>query len=158
MKVTDPSGATIYGQQSDQALSAQGQQATAKIQYGPIPMQEMRLLPQFSQLGLTRPFGPGEAIVMPDGGTTSEETVTVPMGGRWAVLPSLWLINGVPNRVTEDHATQLAQQSGLLWPYIFNTQQEADAYATHREATWERTPQSVTMTTAQPALWGFPQP
>lgn len=114
----------------------------------------MRLLPHYNSLGATRPLGPGEAVRLPDGGITSEETYTVPLPtGKWVVIPGLWLVNGVPTHVTEDQATHLAMSSGLDWPYSFDTQEQADAYTIQREAVWEKTPQALDMTTAQPALW-----
>lgn len=138
----------------DQVLAQQGQKATEQIPYGPIKVQAQRLLPEYNDLGKTRPFGPGEAVQMPDGGMTSEETLTVQMpNGKWSVIPGLWLVNGVPTKVTEDQAVALATRSGLDWPYTFDNQQQADAYAVQREATWEKTPMSLSMTTAQPALW-----
>jgi len=144
-------------QPSDAQLSAQGQQATAEIPVGPLKVGQSRFLPnQFSRLGNTRPLGPGEAVQLQGGGITSEETYTQQMpNGQWAVIPGLWLINGVPTKVSPEQATQLAVQSGLTWTFSFPSEEQADAYATHREAVWERTPQALDMTTSQPALWAM---
>jgi hypothetical protein len=110
----------------------------AQVPYGPLQGQP-HLLPQFSNLGTNRPLGPGEYVAAPGGSWESEMTYTVPMGDKWAVVPGLWLMNGVPHRLTEDQAAELAQQSGLVWP-DFGSQDEAEKFATEREATWEKTP------------------
>lgn len=138
----------------DQTAAAQGQKMTQELPYGPLQFRQSRLLPQYDALGKTRPLGPGEAYQLPDGGFTSEETYTVQMPtGKWAVVPGLWLMNGVPHHVTDKQAAELAAHSGLDWAFTFGTLAEADNYATQREAIWERTPQSLDMTTRQPALW-----
>jgi hypothetical protein len=161
--MSDPPGTLWLRQntqnaQRDADLAARGQQQTQEIPYGPLKSKQQRLLPnQYGNLGAIRPLGPGEAVQMIDGGITSEETWTVQMpNGKWSVIPGLWLVNGVPTKVTEDQARQYAIQSKLNWPYTYDTLPEADAYAQQREAIWEKTPQALDMTTGQPALWAKP--
>ena len=147
----------IPGDISQLAATVPQQQAqatgpAAEIPYGPVQGQ-LHLLPQFQGLGNTRPFGPGEAIRMPNGSITSEETYTVQMGNRWSVIPGLWLINGTPTHLTEDQARNMAVRSGLQWPFTYDSREQADAYAKQREAIWNQTPQTLGMTVAQSALW-----
>ena len=110
----------------------------ARIPYGPLKGRA-RLLPQYGNLGTNRPLGPGEFVAAPEGSWESEMTYTLPMGGKWSVVPGLWLMNGVPTHVTEDQATALAQASGLVWP-MFGSEDEANQFANQREQTWQRTP------------------
>lgn len=120
--------------------------------YGPGPVRgRANLLPQFQSMGTTRPLGPGEYIDRGQGQISHEETITVPYGqGKWAVLPSLWLVNGQPMTLDENTAVQLAQQSGLNWP-MFNSEDEANAFATQREQRWNQLPPG--RTDMQPPLW-----
>ena len=119
--------------------------------YGPGPVRgRANLLPQYQQLGATRPLGPGEYIDRGNGNYSSEETITVPYHGKWAVLPSLWLVQGQPMTLDEDTAVQYAQQSGLNWP-MFNSEAEANAFADQREQRWNQLPQG--RTDLQPPLW-----
>lgn len=124
----------------------------AQIPFGPVQGQ-LTLLPQFNSAGQTRPFGPGESIALPNGMTANEMTWTVPMGGRWAVVPGLWLMNGVPTHLNAPDAARMATQSGLQWPFTFDSEDQANAYAEQRENNWEQMGQSPHMTTAQPPLW-----
>lgn len=97
------------------------------------------MLPHFGSLGQNRPFGPGEYLHLPNGSWASEMTYTLPYQGKYAVLPGLWLKNGVPHHVTEDEAIELAQQSGLNWP-MFDQEAHAEQYATQREQRWQTAP------------------
>lgn len=121
----------------------------AEIPYGPVKG-DLNLLPQFNDLGSTRPFGQGEFLKMPNGSITSEETYTVPVGNKWYVVPGLWLIDGVPTHVTEDQAIDLMQQSNLDWPNAYDTLEEADKYSIDREQHWEDNPGQ---TMSQVSLW-----
>lgn len=128
--------------------------------YGPQQLYgQQHLLPQYQSLGNIRPLGPGEFIqhnnpVTGEPTISSEETVTVPYQGRWAVLPSLWMVNGHAMVVDEDTAAQYAQASGLNWR-TFNSQGEAETWAKQREQNWYR---SGGRTDTQPPLWSRPWP
>src|SRR5215469_4796399 len=114
----------------------------AQIPFGPLKGRA-QLLPQFANLGRVRPFGPGEYVDLGNSGMANEMTYTTQLGNQWAVVPGLWLVNGVPTRVTEDQATEYAQQSGLIWP-TFKSLEEADQFAQQREAVWQKTPHGRT--------------
>lgn len=146
---SDPPGTQWLRNQTNQVAQIQYPGPAAEIPYGPV-QGKLNLLPQFNDLGPTRPFGQGEYLTMPNGSLTSEETYTVPFGGKWYVVPGLWLKNGVPHHVTEDEAIELMQQSGLDWPHAYNSLEEADAYANQREQHWEDNPGQ---TMSQPSLW-----
>lgn len=126
------------------------------MQYGPGPVRgQLHLLPQYQNLGNIRPFGPGEWInrVNPDGSTgwSSEETTTTRFSnGKWAVVPTLWMVNGVPMTLDEQIATQYAEQSGLNWP-MFNSEAEANAWSDQREQRWQQVPMG--RSDMQPPLW-----
>lgn len=136
--------------QPDLDAAKKGQQATEEIPFGPVKG-ALRSLPQFENLGQVRPFGPGEYLETGPGSMASEMSVTVPYeNNQWAVLPGLWIVNGVPTRINEDQATEYAKQSGLIWP-TFPSQDEADKFATEREAVWEKTPHG--RTDLQRPLW-----
>lgn len=145
---------------SDQPTPAQmAQQASERVralQTGPIAGAQPHLNSYYNQLGNTRPLGPGEWIRMPDGSSASEETYTTQFrDGRWAVVPGLWLINGVPTHVSGDQAAELAQRSGLNWP-MFPSSEAGDAFANQREIIWEQTPTG--RTDLQQPLWSRPWP
>lgn len=110
----------------------------------------LHLLPQFNKLGPIRPFGPGEWIDRGNGDWSSEETMNVPYNGGVAVLPSLWLVNGVPTTVHEDQAAQYAKASGLHWP-VFPDENAANSFATNRENIWEQAP--IGRSDLQSPLW-----
>lgn len=109
-----------------------------------------------------RPLAPGEYVKNPQGSWSSEITTTTDPGafpslngGAPTVIPTLWVINGVPTRVDEDTAAQLAAQSGLRFP-SFKTPQEAETFSQQREASWQSLqPESAGQV---PALWAIPQP
>lgn len=89
-----------------------------------------------------RPFAPGEYVRNPDGGWSSEISVSVSHpqlnGGAPTNIPSLWLVNGKPYRAhNEDEAAELAVKSGLSWP-TFKSFDDADAAATARENDWQK--------------------
>lgn len=90
--------------------------------------------------GAARPFAPGEWVDNPDGSWSSEisATVTHPAlnKGQPTNIPTLWLIDGKPVRVSDDQAAQLAAKSGLSWPAYASTK-DADAAATEREKAWQ---------------------
>ena len=81
--------------------------------------------------------------------------MTVPYQGKWAVLPSLWIVHGQPMTVDEDTAAQYAQQSGLNWP-TFNSEAEGNVFADQREQRWQQVP--FGRTDLQMPLWSRPWP
>jgi hypothetical protein len=88
--------------------------------------------------GSARPLAPGEYNQNPGGGWSSEISLTVPhptKPGKWTNIPSVWLVGGVPKRLTQEQAIEAARQSGLDWPE-FDTSQVADQSATDRETNW----------------------
>ena len=126
----------------------------AGIPLGPLKGKP-NLMPQYNNLGQNRPLGPGEYVTLPNGSWASEMTYTLQLGNQWAVVPGLWLMNGVPTRVDEDQAAELAQQSGLQWR-TFPDEKSANEYSNQRESTWEKTP--VGRSDMQPPLWSKPWP
>jgi len=127
----------------------------ADIPFGPLQGARATLLPQFQGLGRTRPLGPGEYVGLANRGWGSEMTYTLPYQGQWAVLPGLWLMNGVPTHVTEDQALELAQASGLNWQ-TFADEEAAKQFADQREAFWQTAPYG--RSDLQPPLWSRPWP
>lgn len=122
--------------------------------FGPL-QGKATLLPQYSNLGQNRPFGPGEYLALPNGGWANEMSYTLPMNNQWSVIPGLWMMNGVPTRVSEDQALELAQQSGLTWR-SFADQKAAEQFANQREALWQKAPYGGSH--AQQPLWSRPWP
>lgn len=129
---------------------------------GPLPGQAFlnpKIAPQVPA-GSARPLAPGEYVKNPQGSWSSEITTTtdpgaVPAlnGGQPTVIPTLWVINGVPTRVDEDTAAQMAIQSGLKFP-SFKTPQEAEAFSQQREDAWQNVePENAA---SVPALWATP--
>lgn len=111
-----------------------------------------KIAPRVPQ-GAPRPLSPGEYVQNPDGGWSSEISLTVPhptQAGKWTNIPSVWVINGVPRRLNQDQAIQAARQSQLQWP-TFDSAQVADKAAGDRETQW----QSVVRDQAAsvPPLW-----
>lgn len=104
--------------------------------------------------GAPRPFAPGEYLSNPDGSWSSEITVTVTNpdinNGRPTVLPSLWIRNGKPVRVTEDQAVDYANASGLTFP-SYKSIAEAERAANGREDKWEGL--SPDRASSVPPLW-----
>lgn len=107
--------------------------------------------------GSPRPFAPGEYVQNPNGSWSSEITTTTGKndfpnlnGGRPTVIPTLWLVDGKPTRVSEDKAAELAAKSGLKFP-SFDTEKQAEDFSQRREDSW----QSVQPTQAAkiPSLW-----
>ena len=132
-------------------LDAYGNPPAHQIPLGPIAGTMNRLPTLYDQLGANRPLGPGEFVSQTGGGMTSEETLTIPMANdQWMVVPGLWLINGIPTKVTEDKAQEMARQSSLNFP-TFPSQAHADAYTKQRENIWETNPQGNT--SIQPPVW-----
>lgn len=116
------------------------------------------IAPQVSN-GAPRPFAPGEWVDNPDGSWSSEITVTVTNpalnGGKPTVIPGMWLVNGQPQRVSEDQATAYAKASGLNFP-SFNSLAAADTFANNRESVWHGVkPQEASKI---PPLWAPSQP
>src|SRR5262249_41075514 len=105
---------------------------------------------QYSNLGQNRPLGPGEFVAMPDGSWANEMTYTVPYQGQHAVVPGLWLMNGIPHRVSEDQAAELAQASGLNFP-MFASAELAEQSSTEREPGWQTAPYA--RSDWSPPLW-----
>lgn len=131
------------------------QQMQLGMQYGVGPVRgQLHLLPQYQQLGNIRPFGPGEFVnrVFSDGktGWSSEETDVFPYRGKFAVLPTLWMVNGTPMTLDRESVVQYAQQSGLNWP-MFNSESEAYRWADQRERRWQQVPDG--RSDLQPPLW-----
>lgn len=108
--------------------------------------------------GAPRPFAPGEYVQNPDGSWSSEISVTVTNpklnGGKATNLPSLWIVNGKPVRVSEDQAAAYALKSGLEWP-SFGSIKEADAAASARETKWQGMDQKQARAIAP--LWTKPE-
>jgi hypothetical protein len=94
-------------------------------------------------------------VQLGDGSWASEMSYTLQLGNQWAVVPGLWVINGVPTRVSEDQAAELAQQSGLVWR-TFPDERAASDFALQRENVWEKTPQG--RSDMQTPLWSRPWP
>src|SRR6185437_4659995 len=86
--------------------------------------------------GAPRPFAPGEWLQNPNGSWSSEISTTVQdaklNGGRATVIPTLWLINGKPVRVSEDDAVGLAIKSGLRFR-SFPSMDAAEKFSIDRE-------------------------
>src|SRR5215469_12118664 len=117
---------------------------------------DAHLLPEFSYLGKTRPLGSGEWVTNPGGSWSNEITATVQNpalnSGRHTVVPTLWLLNGTPTRVNEDHAGALASRSGLAFP-SFDNSDKAEAFATTREDKWQG--MKPEQSRQVPSLWSF---
>jgi hypothetical protein len=104
---------------------------------------QLRVLPQYNNLGTTRPFGPGEFVKNSDGSWSNEYSVTVEdprQAGRFMVVPSLWLQNGKPTLFSEDQAAETAANSSLSFP-TFGSEKKAEAYADMREGHWQQVPE-----------------
>ena len=116
--------------------------------YQPMPGQlflNEKIAPQVQ--GDARPLAPGEYIQNPDGGWSSEVTVTVQHpqlnGGKPTVVPSMWVVGGKAVKVSEDQAAELAAKSGLQFP-AHPSLEAAEKFATERESTWQTlTPQTA---------------
>lgn len=107
--------------------------------------------------GAARPLGPGEYVQNPDGSWSNEITTTVEKGaaptlngGKPSVVPTLWVINGVPTRVDEDTAAELAAKSGLQFP-SFDSNDQAEKFADQRESNWQTV--APQQSAKVPALW-----
>lgn len=90
--------------------------------------------------GAPRPFAPGEYVQNPDGTWSSEISVTVRdkdfNHGRATNIPSLWLVDGKPRKVSESQAIEYAKQSGISWPSFRSIKLANDA-AMSRENAWQ---------------------
>lgn len=112
--------------------------------------------------GAARPFAPGEYVRNPDGGWSSEISMTVEHpdmnNGQPTVIPSLWIANGKPYRAAdEDEAVSLAQQSKLPFP-SFGSMDAADQFANKREDSWQKIDAAdPTAARTIAPLWKFPQ-
>lgn len=105
-----------------------------------------------------RPFAPGEYVRNPNGGWSSEISVTVEdprlNGGKPTIVPSLWVVDGKAKRVDEDTAADYAAASGLPFQG-YDSIDAAEAAATSREDNWQKLDQSKPETASTiPALWG----
>lgn len=91
--------------------------------------------------GSIRPFGQGEYMTNPNGSWSSEMATTVAHpalnGGAPTNIPTLWLIDGKPTRVTDTQAALLAAHSGLAFP-SYPTAQAAQQAAIVRENGWQK--------------------
>jgi len=122
---------------------------------GPLPGQ-LTLNPQIAPQvqGNARPLAPGEYLMNPDGGWSSEMTYTVPYGDGWAVLPGMWIVDGKPVHVDEDQATAYAKQTGLNFP-TYPDEATATKASEDREAGWQNMrPQDAGKVAP---LWSRPQ-
>lgn len=118
-----------------------------------------QISPQVPQ-GAPRPFAPGEYVKNPDGSWSSEITGTIEQGqypelngGRATIVPTLWIVNGVPTRVDEDTAASYAVQSGLPFQ-SFESNAAAEAYSQQREDLWQTMPPE--QAGQVPSLWAPP--
>jgi hypothetical protein len=150
----------MLAQLQQQQAAAQAAGPAAAVPHGPMAW-EAHLLPQFSNLGASRPLGPGEYLQNPQGGGwASEMTYTLQdprlNNGQYTVVPGLWIVDGKPTHLTEDEAMDMAVKSGLGFPHSFPTEQAAEAFANQRESVWEKTPMG--RSDAQPPLWAQPKP
>lgn len=108
--------------------------------------------------GSPRPFAPGEYVQNPDGSWSSEITATVKdkrlNRGRPTNIPTLWLVNGKPVRVSEDQAADYAAQSQLPFE-SYHSMKAAEFASNEREKTWQTVnPQSAAQV---PSLWSAGQ-
>ena len=102
--------------------------------------------------GAPRPFAPGEMVENPNGGWSSEITNTVQMpDGKWSVVPSLWIVDGKPTRVSEDQAVEYAMKSGLPFQR-FDSEGAAEKFSQAREDTWHKVGRKGARSV--PPLWG----
>jgi hypothetical protein len=105
-----------------------------------------------------RPFAPGEYVRNPDGGWSSEISVTVTdprlNDGKATVLPSLWIVDGKAYRAKdEDEAVGYAIQSGLPFQ-SFASIEDAEKFAVAREDAWQKLDQEKPETARTiPSLW-----
>lgn len=85
--------------------------------------------------GAARPFGPEESVKNPDGSTSSEISLTVTNprlnNGAATLIPSVWMVDGQPMRVSEDQAVEYALKSGLRFP-PHRSIDAAESYITKR--------------------------
>jgi hypothetical protein len=107
--------------------------------------------------GDARPLAPGEYLRNPDGSWSSEVSATIGAGeypdlngGRPTLIPTMWLMKGVPTRVDRDTAARLAAESGLSFR-SFNSDAEAEKFSQDREDAWQRIPPE--RASSVPALW-----
>ncbi len=97
-----------------------------------------KIAPQVNA-GSPRPLSPGEFVKNPNGSWSSEVSVTVPHPtnkGKWTNIPSVWVVNGMPRRLSQDDAMKAAASSGLKWPE-YDTAEAADKIAAQREDQWQ---------------------
>lgn len=108
--------------------------------------------------GSPRPFAPGEYIRNPNGGWSSEISLTITdpslNNGAATVVPSLWIVNGQAVRVDEDTAAAYAVQSGLPFK-SYSSIDEAEKASIAREQLWQGIDdQNPAAASSVPALWG----
>lgn len=109
-------------------------------------------------VGAPRPFAPGEYVRNPNGGWSSEISVTVTNpdinGGKATVLPSLWIVNGRAYRAKdEDEAVKFAVRSHLPFR-SFDNIEAAEKFANDRESEWQRVNQGDPSSARTiPSLW-----
>lgn len=89
-----------------------------------------------------RPFAPGEYVQNPDGSWSSERSMTIQdprvAGGKWAVIPSVYLRDGKPVEAPdEDAAVKLAVESGKKYR-AFPSLQTAEDFSIQRENDWQK--------------------
>lgn len=125
---------------------------------GALPYKSLKLNSP-APVGVTRPFMSGEYMLNPNGSWSSEMATTVSHselnGGRPTNVPTLWLRDGKPVRVTDDQAARLAAQSNLSFP-AYNSLAEAQRASIARENNWQSVePQN---SGAVPTIWSLPTP
>lgn len=81
----------------------------------------------------TRPLYAGEYVTHPNGDWSTEITAGVTGdNGTTHVIPTLWLVGGVPYILPPNIARQFAERSGIPFPK-FGTVADAEAYTSARE-------------------------
>lgn len=105
-------------------------------------------MPLFGPIGYTDKGR--DLFVNSDGGYSSEITVTVPYGGKWIVLPSIWG-GEVKN---EDWISEYLDKNGLVDVEtgqaipVFDSMEEANEYAKNRS-------QNIIKKYTAPGPWKF---
>lgn len=127
--------ADIYQQATQDPRAADAMVKPPLDTFGPLPG-NLHLNPDYPTKDVSRPFLPGEYLNNPDGSWSNEMTNTVQLGDKWAVVPGLWLQNGVPVHASEDQSAALAQASKLRFP-TFDTEAEAEKFSEDRETAYQ---------------------
>lgn len=78
-----------------------------------------------------RPFREGEYVTNPDGSRSTQRTVTIPLKGGWAVVPSLWM---GPNGPVDMRQLPESALSNLVQRYEYMTGETFRRYRAHGPA------------------------